>query len=190
MHENKLFLPGQYEVEVNQKHLDKGIGNCTQSCVIALALKDAKFFNRTKEYPDYLSVMPSLIMMELNGRYGHSYITEKYMMLMTRPVHDFIKSFDDHKHRGLVDVDLPDPCMLKLFVLGDEFCYMPEQVRWLQVVDGCHLWDEDKEEKRVVVAMMTNDKEESAHQIDEIHKSMGVPDITSDLLMKEDKINA
>ena len=44
MHENKLFLPGQYEVEVNQKHLDKGIGNCSQSCVNALALKDPKFY--------------------------------------------------------------------------------------------------------------------------------------------------
>ena len=115
--ENQLLSPGQYVVPVTQDHLDEGKGNCTQLCVVALAIKDQEFFNRTPEYADYISVMPSLVQMTLNGRCGHSYIEERYMMMMTGLCQDFIRTFDDY-HRGISNIDLPDPCTLKLFVLG------------------------------------------------------------------------
>ena len=57
--ENQLLSPGQYVVPVTQDHLDEGKGNCTQLCVVALAIKDQKFFNRTPEYADYISVTVS-----------------------------------------------------------------------------------------------------------------------------------
>ena len=190
--ENQLLSPGQYVVPVTQDHLDEGKGNCTQLCVVALAIKDQEFFNRTPEYVDYISVMPSLVQMTLNGRHGHSYIEERYMMMMTGLCQDFIRTFDDY-HRGISNIDLPDPCTLKLFVLGDEFCYMREQTKY-NIVNS-YLANDDPmieedwgmNERKIVMAMMTSDSDDNTHQIKEISDDLGVSDVTSELLLiKED----
>ena len=185
--ENKLLSPGQYTVAVEQSHLDEGKGNCTQLCVVALAIKDAPFFNRTPEYTDYISIMPSIVVMELNGRQGHSYVTEKYTMMMTGLCQDFIRQFDDF-HRGVSHVELPNPCTLKLFVLGDEFCHVADQAKYNTIYD-CSVdddWFIDDDERKIVMAMMTSDCCDNAHQVGEIHDSLGVSDITSEMtLLKE-----
>ena len=184
---NQLLLPGQYTVPVTQDHLDEGKGNCTQLCVVALAIKDQEFFNRTPEYADYISVMPSLVQMTLNGRRGHSYIEERYMIMMTGLCQDFIRTFDDF-HRGISNVDMPDPCTLKLFVLGDEFCYVAEQTKYNIVHDYCVDDDWGVNERKIVMAMMTKDKADNAYQIKEISDSLGVTDVTSDLLLIQENV--
>ena len=83
------------------------------------------------------------------------------MIMMTGLCQDFIRTFDDF-HRGISNIDLPDPCTLKLFVLGDEFCYVAEQTKYNIV----HDYEEDDwgvNERKIVMAMMTKDKADNAY---------------------------